>query len=237
MVPIKRYIEKEEIEEGGDKAAMKRKSARYYIENGRLYRRGFSEPSLQCVPEDEMSYILREAHEGRCGAQQEAIIPIEIGVTTDRVEKGESMNEEENQEALRVNLDLIEEERDIATLQFTGYKEKQKKSNDPILRAETEDSSFSNRYDAAAAVRGKFSCVSDREAMNFVYTYGPRALHDVVAQDLRTLYCHSFYCEFSNKVEEYDGVTYANNAKLVQDAREVLAIAKEMKADLACRQC
>ncbi|KAF7835709.1 uncharacterized protein G2W53_010568 [Senna tora] len=96
-----------------------------------------------------------------------------------------------------------------------------------------EDSLFSNRYDAVVVVHGKFSCIPDREVMeNFLYTYGPCAFRDVITRDLlRTLYCQSFYCEFSNKIEEYDGTTDAKNGKTVEDAREVLALAKEMKVD------
>ncbi|KAF7835803.1 ATP-dependent DNA helicase PIF1-like [Senna tora] len=95
----------------------------------------------------------------------------------------------------------------------------------PIPRAATEDSLFNNQYDAAAVVRGKFSCPPDREAMeNFVYTHGLRALRDVITRDLlRTLYCQSFYCEFSNSFDEYESAREVRNLRTVQHAREVMA--------------
>ncbi|KAF7835802.1 gag-pol polyprotein [Senna tora] len=54
----------------------------------------------------------------------EAVIPIEICVTTDRVDKERSSSEEENQAALKVNLDLAEEERDIASIKTAAYRQK-----------------------------------------------------------------------------------------------------------------
>lgn len=34
--------------------------------NGEKYKRGFSQPYLRCVEEDEAKYILEEVHEGIC---------------------------------------------------------------------------------------------------------------------------------------------------------------------------
>ncbi|KAF7802685.1 putative Transposase [Senna tora] len=104
----------------------------------------------------------------------------------------------------------------------------------PIPRAETEDSLFSNRYDVAAAVHGKFSCVPDREALeNFVYSHGHRAIQDVITQDLlMALFSQSFYCEFSNKVDEYEDGRDARNAKIVERATDILASDEERKVGL-----
>ena len=35
--------------------------------NGELYKRGFSQPYLRCIEEDEARYVLKEVHEGICG--------------------------------------------------------------------------------------------------------------------------------------------------------------------------
>ena len=35
--------------------------------NNELYKRGFSQPYLRCVEEEEDKYILEEVHEGICG--------------------------------------------------------------------------------------------------------------------------------------------------------------------------
>ncbi|KAF7831768.1 uncharacterized protein G2W53_014101 [Senna tora] len=98
----------------------------------------------------------------------------------------------------------------------------------------TEDSLFNNRYDAAAAVRGKFSCSPDREAMeNFIYSYGLRAFRDVITRDLlRALYCQSFYCEFSNSFDEHENARESRNIQTVERAREVMASSREVRADL-----
>ncbi|KAF7811670.1 hypothetical protein G2W53_032646 [Senna tora] len=94
----------------------------------------------------------------------------------------------------------------------------------PIHRAATEDSLFNNRYDATAAVREKFSCSPDREAMeNFVYSYGLRSFRDVITRDpLRALYYQSFYCEFSNSFDEYENAWESRNAKAVERVKEVM---------------
>jgi len=44
-----------------------RKVLRYVIQNGRLYRHGFSMPLLRCVSKEESKTILAEVHGGECG--------------------------------------------------------------------------------------------------------------------------------------------------------------------------
>ncbi|XP_074374612.1 uncharacterized protein LOC141715023 [Apium graveolens] len=46
---------------------LKHKAARFFLENGQLYRRTFSAPTLKCVDPDEANYCLWEVHEGICG--------------------------------------------------------------------------------------------------------------------------------------------------------------------------
>ncbi|XP_074378005.1 uncharacterized protein LOC141719525 [Apium graveolens] len=40
---------------------------RYVVYDENLYKRGFNQPLLRCVDEEEVNYILREVHEGICG--------------------------------------------------------------------------------------------------------------------------------------------------------------------------
>ncbi|KAL5541902.1 hypothetical protein UlMin_009612 [Ulmus minor] len=43
------------------------RSARYYLDKGKLHKRIFSSPSLTCLNEDQAKYVLQEVHEGVCG--------------------------------------------------------------------------------------------------------------------------------------------------------------------------
>ena len=42
-------------------------SARFTLLNDELYKRGFSQPYLRCVEEEEAKYVLEEVHGGVCG--------------------------------------------------------------------------------------------------------------------------------------------------------------------------
>ena len=46
---------------------IKKRAARFTILNDELYKRGFSQPYLRCVEEEEAKYVLEEVHEGICG--------------------------------------------------------------------------------------------------------------------------------------------------------------------------
>ena len=46
---------------------IKKQAARFTILNDELYKRGFSQPYLRCVEEEEAKYVLEEVHEGICG--------------------------------------------------------------------------------------------------------------------------------------------------------------------------
>ena len=38
-----------------------------------LYKRGFSQPYLRCLTQDEFHYVLRDVHEGACGKNSGAM--------------------------------------------------------------------------------------------------------------------------------------------------------------------
>ncbi|XP_074327871.1 uncharacterized protein LOC141665789 [Apium graveolens] len=46
---------------------LKHKAAHFFLEEGQLYRRTFSVPTLKCVDPEEANFCFREVHEGICG--------------------------------------------------------------------------------------------------------------------------------------------------------------------------
>ncbi|CAA0830890.1 Unknown protein, partial [Striga hermonthica] len=48
--------------------ALRIRAARYTLDNGTLFKRGYSVPLLKCVSETDSRYILEEVHEGICGS-------------------------------------------------------------------------------------------------------------------------------------------------------------------------
>ena len=46
---------------------IQKRVARFTVLNDELYKRGFSQPYLRCIEEDEARYVLKEVHEGICG--------------------------------------------------------------------------------------------------------------------------------------------------------------------------
>ena len=68
MTPIISYLKDGKLPEGKDEARTLRvKAARYVLINEVLYKRGFSQPYLECLTPDEANYVLREIHERACG--------------------------------------------------------------------------------------------------------------------------------------------------------------------------
>ncbi|XP_074377178.1 uncharacterized protein LOC141718697 [Apium graveolens] len=68
MTPYIAYLRDGTLPEDQNKARyLKHKAARFFLEDGQLYRRTFSAPTLKCVDPDEANYCLREVHEGICG--------------------------------------------------------------------------------------------------------------------------------------------------------------------------
>ncbi|XP_074351247.1 uncharacterized protein LOC141690350 [Apium graveolens] len=68
MTPYIAYLRDGTLPEDQNKARyLKHKAARFFLEEGHLYRRTFSAPTLKCVDPEEANYCLREVHEGICG--------------------------------------------------------------------------------------------------------------------------------------------------------------------------
>ena len=71
MRPIVQYLEHGTLPEDKLKARkLKIKVAHYSMYNGELYRRSLSHPWSKCVSPKKDNYVLREIHEGICGAHE-----------------------------------------------------------------------------------------------------------------------------------------------------------------------
>ncbi|GJX26245.1 reverse transcriptase domain-containing protein [Tanacetum coccineum] len=67
MTPIFEYLTEETLPADVKKArAVRRKSQRFAIINGTLYKKSFLGPWLRCVGPLQANYVLREIHEGSC---------------------------------------------------------------------------------------------------------------------------------------------------------------------------
>ncbi|GKB23857.1 reverse transcriptase domain-containing protein [Tanacetum coccineum] len=67
MTPIFKYLmDRTLLAEVKKARAVKRKSWRFSIINGTLYKKSFLEPWLRCVGPLQANYVLREIHEGSC---------------------------------------------------------------------------------------------------------------------------------------------------------------------------
>ncbi|XP_074377062.1 uncharacterized protein LOC141718582 [Apium graveolens] len=67
MTPFINYLKKGELPEDKGKAQrLKSKAAKFFLEEGLLYRRTFSSPILKCKGPEEAKYCLMEVHEGIC---------------------------------------------------------------------------------------------------------------------------------------------------------------------------
>ncbi|GJX22724.1 reverse transcriptase domain-containing protein [Tanacetum coccineum] len=67
MTPIFEYLTEETLPADVKRArAVRRKSQRFAVINGTLYKKSFLGPWLRCVGPLQENYVLREIHEGSC---------------------------------------------------------------------------------------------------------------------------------------------------------------------------
>lgn len=65
--PILSYLKDGQLPPNPSEARkIKKRAAKFIMLNDELYKRGFSQPYLRCVEEEEARYILEEIHEGIC---------------------------------------------------------------------------------------------------------------------------------------------------------------------------
>ena len=66
--PILSYLKDGRLPPNPDKAKkIQKRAARFTVLNDELYKRGFSQPYLRCVDEEEAKYVLEEVHRGIYG--------------------------------------------------------------------------------------------------------------------------------------------------------------------------
>ena len=71
--PILSYLKDGRLPPNSDEAKqIKKQAAQFTVLNNKLYKRGFSQPYLRCVEEEEAKYVLEEVHEVICGDYMEA---------------------------------------------------------------------------------------------------------------------------------------------------------------------
>ncbi|GJY31038.1 reverse transcriptase domain-containing protein [Tanacetum coccineum] len=165
MTPIHEYLTDETLPAERKKArAIKRKSRRFAIINGILYKKSFLGPWLRCVGPLQANYVLREIHEGSCsmhaGTRSVVAKALRTGYYWPTMHKDaralikacqecqvhkpiprnpqERLNPitspwtaevdiAENDEALEINLDLIEEKREQAAIREAKSKRQMEK--------------------------------------------------------------------------------------------------------------
>ena len=67
-IPILSYLKDGRLPLNPEEAKKIRKqAAQFMVLNDELYKRGFSQPYLRCVEEEEAKYVLEEVHKGVCG--------------------------------------------------------------------------------------------------------------------------------------------------------------------------
>ena len=67
MTSILQHLRTGELPQNKQEAKkIKRQLTYFFVENNRLYKKGFALPSLHCLGPEEANYVLREIHEGIC---------------------------------------------------------------------------------------------------------------------------------------------------------------------------
>nr|GEU98342.1 reverse transcriptase domain-containing protein [Tanacetum cinerariifolium] len=90
----------------------------------RYLEKSFLEPWLRCIGPLQANHVLREIHEGSGSMHVEAVTPVEIGMPRLRTAEVDLV---QNNEALEINLDLLEEKREEATIREAKSKAKMEK--------------------------------------------------------------------------------------------------------------
>nr|GEX25468.1 reverse transcriptase domain-containing protein [Tanacetum cinerariifolium] len=128
--------------------AVRRKSQRFTVINGVLYKKSFLGPWLRCVGPLQANYVLREIHEGSCsmhaGPGKVKFLIVAIDYFTKSIypsknwhshTKDNEVDMVQNDEALEINLDLLEERRKQAAIREAKSKAKIEKYYNSKLRS------------------------------------------------------------------------------------------------------
>ncbi|GJV99658.1 reverse transcriptase domain-containing protein [Tanacetum coccineum] len=136
MTLIYNYLTEETLLAEKEKTrAVRRKSGRYAVINGVLYKKSYLGPWLRCVRPLQENYILREIHEGSCSMHAGTKSMVEKAIRTRyywptmHADAKKMIREYivHNDEALEINLDLLEERREQAAIREARSKAKMEK--------------------------------------------------------------------------------------------------------------
>nr|GEU54927.1 reverse transcriptase domain-containing protein [Tanacetum cinerariifolium] len=157
MTPIMEYLKEGTLLcDRKEEKKLHIKARQYELLEGVLYRRSFLTPWLRCVGLLQAEYVIREIHEGSCSMHAGAcrygllhemdrsksssdnhwlpVIPVEIGMPTYRTTAVDVVY---NDEELRLNLDLLEEQRERAAIREAKAKLKMTKYYNARVRGVT----------------------------------------------------------------------------------------------------
>jgi len=62
MTPVKQFLEKDECGTQEEKT-MRQQTTWFILIGSNLYRRGYTQPLLKCISQDQAYYVTREIHE------------------------------------------------------------------------------------------------------------------------------------------------------------------------------
>ena len=78
MSPILSYLKDRRLPLNPEEAKKIQKwAARFTLLNNKLYKRGFSQPYLRCMEEEEAKYVLEKVHGGVCGDHMGVKSPVQ----------------------------------------------------------------------------------------------------------------------------------------------------------------
>ncbi|GKD16851.1 reverse transcriptase domain-containing protein, partial [Tanacetum coccineum] len=143
MTPIIKYLEEGVWPTNENEArTLQMKINQYVMEEGVLFKNSHLSPMLRCVRPLQENYIIREVYEGHAecmpkhgplleGPNKLKFIIVAIDYFTKWMEAkplaktiGKEFNEAQNEEEMRLNLDLIQESRETTTIREAKYKKK-----------------------------------------------------------------------------------------------------------------
>ncbi|XP_075665374.1 uncharacterized protein LOC142635042 [Castanea sativa] len=195
--PIMAYLKEGKLPDNKENARkLKVTAARFVLIKNVLYKRGFSRPYLRCLSREEADYVMREIHEGAANGRthpydssmavrtmgvgyhgsfpyssKAAEVLGEVGLASYRVE---SYDESKNNEALRLELDLIDEVRATAAQRKARYQDMMAKH----YNSKVKHRDFQERNVLFGDVRRK-------ETEPFVEHKAPEEVLPVVQQGIR----------------------------------------------------
>ncbi|GJY74048.1 reverse transcriptase domain-containing protein [Tanacetum coccineum] len=176
MTPIFKYLAEETLPTDMKKArAIRRKSWRFAVINGILYKKYFLGPWLRCVGPLQANYVPREIDEGSCSMHVEAVF------SRDRLAYYQNRSSDlvQNIEALEINLDLLEERREEALIREAKskakmekyYNEKVQNTNQETLYTATTMQAWEGPYEVTEALGKGAYILRDRDGNQLPRTW------------------------------------------------------------------